>query len=154
MTTININTLKSLATALRSGKYEQGQGKLRSNHNEFCCLGVLCDLVDPLGWQEDGDEDFSRMLHRNLEVFPNETLIRDAGLGEGNSIFVTLTKEELDDLVDAQHVDFDPNLFEEEIEEGVYSVGLHVLNDAGASFDVIADLIETKIIPAAENKDN
>jgi len=29
--------------ALRSGQYRQGQGKLRNEGNEFCCLGVLLD---------------------------------------------------------------------------------------------------------------
>ena len=33
------------ATALESGGYEQGTGQLRrASSNEFCCLGVLCDL--------------------------------------------------------------------------------------------------------------
>lgn len=36
--------------ALRSGKYQQGQGGLRKviggdEPDQFCCLGVLCDLV-------------------------------------------------------------------------------------------------------------
>lgn len=30
--------------ALRSGKYEQGQGFLERD-NKFCCLGVLCDIM-------------------------------------------------------------------------------------------------------------
>lgn len=30
--------------ALRSGKYKQGRGMLRTRENTFCCLGVLCDL--------------------------------------------------------------------------------------------------------------
>ena len=30
--------------ALKSGDYVQGQGRLRSSTNEFCCLGVLCNL--------------------------------------------------------------------------------------------------------------
>lgn len=30
--------------ALRSGKYRQGQGGLRSSRG-YCCLGVLCDLA-------------------------------------------------------------------------------------------------------------
>lgn len=38
--------------ALRSGKYEQGHGALRKD-DKFCCLGVLCDVVDPNGWSED-----------------------------------------------------------------------------------------------------
>jgi len=29
---------------LRSGKYKQGKGKLRTSHNYYCCLGVLCEL--------------------------------------------------------------------------------------------------------------
>lgn len=29
--------------ALRSGRYNQGTGRLR-NDDKFCCLGVLCDL--------------------------------------------------------------------------------------------------------------
>lgn len=31
--------------ALRSGKYKQGRGALRNTNNEFCCLGVLCDVA-------------------------------------------------------------------------------------------------------------
>ena len=30
--------------ALRSGAYKQGFGYLRNEKNEFCCLGVLCNL--------------------------------------------------------------------------------------------------------------
>lgn len=35
--------------ALRSGKYKQGQGYLRKGNN-YCCLGVLCDLHDDKEW--------------------------------------------------------------------------------------------------------
>jgi hypothetical protein len=31
--------------ALRSGEYEQGRRRLRTNGDRFCCLGVLCDVV-------------------------------------------------------------------------------------------------------------
>jgi hypothetical protein len=37
--------------SLRSGKYAQGTNQLRCN-DEFCCLGVLCDIVDPNAWDE------------------------------------------------------------------------------------------------------
>lgn len=37
-------------TALLSGKYKQGRGRLRSRDEHFCCLGVLCDVVSPAGW--------------------------------------------------------------------------------------------------------
>jgi|LakMenE01Jun11ns_1017448.scaffolds.fasta_scaffold9958319_2 hypothetical protein len=32
--------------ALKSGKYKQGRGTLRTDDDKFCCLGVLCDLYD------------------------------------------------------------------------------------------------------------
>lgn len=38
--------------ALRSGRYQQGRGYLRKD-GKYCCLGVLCDVVDSTGW--DGD---------------------------------------------------------------------------------------------------
>lgn len=37
--------------ALRSGRYKQGQGSLRSADNYFCCLGVLYDVCDSDGWE-------------------------------------------------------------------------------------------------------
>ena len=39
--------------ALRSDNYQQGSGTLRTNDNKFCCLGVLCDIVDPAGWDDN-----------------------------------------------------------------------------------------------------
>lgn len=42
--------------ALRSGEYEQGRKRLKQIHFDdisYCCLGVLCDLIDPNGWEDD-----------------------------------------------------------------------------------------------------
>ena len=42
--------------ALRSGKYRQAVGALRRNADSgdsFCCLGVLCDVLDPNDWTEE-----------------------------------------------------------------------------------------------------
>ena len=36
--------------ALRSGRYKQGILQLRSSDDRYCCLGVLCDLVDRTAW--------------------------------------------------------------------------------------------------------
>ena len=33
--------------ALQSGTYQQGSGRLRTRDDEYCCLGVLCDVVSP-----------------------------------------------------------------------------------------------------------
>ena len=35
--------------ALRSGKYEQGRGLLLKD-DKFCCIGVLCDIINPTDW--------------------------------------------------------------------------------------------------------
>jgi hypothetical protein len=41
--------------ALRSGKYEQTTGRLRLNEsNEFCCLGVACDISGLGKWDNAG----------------------------------------------------------------------------------------------------
>lgn len=32
------------AAALRSGQYKQCQGRLKNEKDEYCCLGVLCDI--------------------------------------------------------------------------------------------------------------
>jgi hypothetical protein len=41
-------------TALRSGEYKQGKHFLRDSEDNFCCMGVLCDIVDPNAWVEGG----------------------------------------------------------------------------------------------------
>lgn len=43
---------KKWLKALRSGKYEQGEGVLLY-HGKYCCLGVLCDVV-----KDEMKEDF------------------------------------------------------------------------------------------------
>ena len=41
--------------ALRSGEYKQGTGRLRRVNDTFCCLGVLCDLLDSDQWEPHAD---------------------------------------------------------------------------------------------------
>ena len=52
--------------ALRSGRYKQGTYALRKG-NEFCCLGVLCDIVEPGAWVECG---YGRYLHSGEDALP------------------------------------------------------------------------------------
>jgi hypothetical protein len=63
--------------ALRSGKYEQGKNNLRNVNNNFCCLGVLCDLVDPIKWEE-GDRE-SRFYNGHKAFLP-DAIQESAGL--------------------------------------------------------------------------
>lgn len=49
--------IRGWVDALRSGKYKQGRGRLRSLDDKFCCLGVLCDLGDQKAWVQ-GESSF------------------------------------------------------------------------------------------------
>ena len=51
-------TLRDLWVAtLRSGNYKQGRGSLRTKDNRCCCLGVLCDIIDPKRWAPEAVDD-------------------------------------------------------------------------------------------------
>ena len=39
------NVMKKWVKALRSGEYSQGTGNLVDEQDNFCCLGVLCNLA-------------------------------------------------------------------------------------------------------------
>ena len=66
---------------LRSGKYEQGRGQLRSGNDKFCNLGVLCDLVDPDGWGWH-ESLFSYINRAKSTALLGETLMNEVGLSQ------------------------------------------------------------------------
>lgn len=45
MTKMNPEVKARWVEALRSGDYRQGEAGLRRGDDEFCCLGVLCDIA-------------------------------------------------------------------------------------------------------------
>lgn len=104
------NLKKRWVNALRSGKYRQGKGKLRSFDDKFCCLGVLCD-IEGAKWQVDGD-------HYNAD---------------GSGAFLPETIRE------QYGVDSDFEIYDRETD--TYS-SLSSMNDAGTTFETIADIIE------------
>jgi hypothetical protein len=83
--------------ALRSGNYEQGTGDLRSRSGQFCCLGVLCDVMGaewsgttPILNGKDMDrEDESFLSGDTLERvgFDNETQIALARMNDDGEPF-------------------------------------------------------------------
>ncbi len=88
---------KNIATrwvkALRSGKYVQGQGRLMTvgeDRNRYCCLGVLCEVVDvPYNYNEGGLPSPARDvagMHSNIGSWDCEGGIRSkyANLAEMN----------------------------------------------------------------------
>lgn len=46
--------LDDWTTALRSGDYRQGVGWLRTDDDEFCCLGVACEVLGLESRNQDG----------------------------------------------------------------------------------------------------
>ena len=103
--------------ALRSDEFEQGTGVLRDDDNHYCCLGVLCELYsrhsgEVATWTKDNSWGQYNFLDEG-ETLPKE--VRDwAGIES-----------------------FSGDVFVEEKD-----TCLALLNDAGYSFDEIADIIE------------
>ena len=73
-------------TALKSGEYTKGRGTLKHN-NQFCCLGVLCDLYKKetgIGeWSEIVEGEFILNYERAVGVL-SERVMNWAGLKSGN----------------------------------------------------------------------
>ena len=53
---MNQEIKKKWLNALRSGDYKQGRDVLRrvgrDGEDRWCCLGVLCDIIDKKGWDK------------------------------------------------------------------------------------------------------
>ncbi|ALA16090.1 MULTISPECIES: hypothetical protein [Chelatococcus] len=73
--------------ALRSGRYKQGKYRLRTHDDQFCCLGVLCDLVEPERWipAEDGGEPVYAHGHSHFIGFPALDMLGGGGLSSGTA---------------------------------------------------------------------
>lgn len=72
---------------LRSGKYRQGQGALKTPYGEYCCLGVLCDIYrEVTGFGEWVDGAYQSFNESNsISLSPD--VVKWAGLKESNPIF-------------------------------------------------------------------
>jgi hypothetical protein len=65
--------------ALRSGKYKQTCNKLHHG-NRYCATGVLCDVVDPTGW--NGPDRTGRWRYGNYDYIPSQRVLNLAGITE------------------------------------------------------------------------
>ena len=101
--------------ALRSGDYKQGHKILRSVTDSYCCLGVLCNLVDPEGW-EHNEAEFRTLGARHFVY-------------KGKRVFGALPAE---------------LLVEKKIPNWAHTHLIH-MNDSGMSFEAIADWIEDNL---------
>ena len=113
--------------ALRSGNYKQGLGRLHRQGAEgdvYCCLGVLCELAIKMGVDVSTDSRYgSREYDGELCVLP-------ASVREWAEMYSS--DGTLDDAVEVE-LGEDDEMFS----------ALDAYNDdAGATFDQIADVIE------------
>lgn len=134
--------------ALRSGSFEQGKNYL-DRHDTYCCLGVLCTIAqaeevverivgkfdsDAIYYGSDGDND--------SQVLPG-AVMRWADLRD-EFAQVTITEEDFHSLglKYASLSEVATYTYNEETERDDIVIALTSMNDYGASFEKIADMIE------------
>lgn len=61
--------------ALESGKYQQTTARLQRENLGFCCLGVLCDIVDPTRWDITPGASIEYHLLATDENFPDQRAV-------------------------------------------------------------------------------
>jgi hypothetical protein len=67
--------------ALRGGKYKQAKGVLQAGDGRMCCLGVLCDIVNPKEWEI---LSYTSNRHFRGDVsYPDKTVMEETGLTLG-----------------------------------------------------------------------
>lgn len=104
--------LRKWVAALRSGNYKQGKGRLRTSgengkQDEFCCLGVWCDLRSKPKWELVEGIYYVGKLMQEAQIVPSDlfggnpifedTMNGDvliAGLVDGDQVFATVANDE------------------------------------------------------------
>lgn len=112
---MNQDIKKKWVDALRSGNYKQGKLKLRNRDDEFCCLGVLCDLAAKEGIVKELAE-CGVFYYDGDSLIPPPSVVEWAG-------------------GDLEFLDID-------IAAGIEGHYVELNDQDGLTFDQIADLIE------------
>lgn len=112
--------------ALESGKYKQGRSSLRFN-NEFCCLGVLCELAVEAGVITEA----KRILNGQSLLYYYD---------DCNASYLPSAVR---DWAGMYHI---AGIFNNEVnDDDRYLPSLTRLNDDGVSFVEIADVIRKNV---------
>jgi len=135
MSTPNKEAIRKWVDALRSGKYKQATGQLRVN-DSYCCLGVACELTPDIGSFNRNDHFVSKITTSDGSAIGSRyTLIGEVaqhyGLEVDPQVPVSVARPCAPDTVSKMPV---LDYFE--------YVCLSVLNDKGATFEQIANMIE------------
>lgn len=136
-------TIQEWVDALRSGEYKQGKHVLRSTRDEFCCLGVACDLLD-IGWLDD---PITVTVHPSVENEEGEIETYDQSINcylpiDSRTIGASSRRGSMVAQMPSEEIEF-PLAYREGPWEGdrVDIVLIAEMNDSGSSFEEIADTI-------------
>ena len=125
-------------SALESGDYQQGQANLRNADFEYCCLGVLCDLVSDMEWVIS-EPKLDHYTFRNESIFPPPQIANRFGLQQRDGSFRIARirdKEDRDKIQRTWGKLTTPASAQEK-----HTASLSMLNDNGWTFEEIADLV-------------
>ncbi len=87
-TTKIVRLRKVWCETLRSGNYKQGKGSLNCD-KEFCCLGVLCDIVDSSKWGTPVNQSRNRFPYDGVRESMPPPYITDAvGLSTNDTVLL------------------------------------------------------------------
>lgn len=127
--------------ALRSGQYKQTKAALHDRLGRMCCLGVICDVMGaPKGQHEgfllpadDGDGKYLK------NTYPTEAISREAGFRQYDYNFAGVL-----DKRQGASVTYNPVVLHIKTSNSFNAVPLSLaeLNDAGFTFNQIADVID------------
>jgi hypothetical protein len=128
MPVLNKENVQKWVAALRSGDYKQTKGVLRkSDTNEMCCLGVLCDLYSK-------ENDKGKWGNHVGSVPFREGEVQGQVFDEDGTTFTSMPPPEVTNW-SGMGLSRD---------NGFWS-NLADANDAGATFEEIADRIEKRL---------
>lgn len=140
MNTVNKELVKKWVEALRSGKYKQGRKALRNKNDEFCCLGVLCDISKKdlgIDWEPEENGEFEAfeayVMEKNGGVLPDRVWEYIGREATDYKVQISITNPKLPDFIAKNYPSGD--------------LYLATLNDTyGLSFEQIADIIEEEFL--------
>jgi hypothetical protein len=80
---MKVEVKKRWVEALRSGEYKQGREALRTTDNEFCCLGVLCDIVG-VEWTLGAGREYGHYGRPQKVAYPDKRVYEACGLDDSH----------------------------------------------------------------------
>ena len=96
---MNKELKKRWVAALRSGEYQQTREYLQDEIG-YCCLGVLCDLVDSNKWSVVDNEDYPIYISYCFDnyitdrEFPDHNWLKNIGLDPDTARYLASQNDE------------------------------------------------------------